>query len=65
MGDNIAAAHPEKEMLRLCSVRCPHMNEITLEETLEALRKEQYAIEIDEEIRKRALKSVQRMLAIG
>ena len=65
MGDNIAAAHPEKEMLRLCSVRCPHMNEITLEETLEALRKEQYEIEIDEEIRQRALKSVQRMLEIG
>ena len=29
MGDNIAAANPEKEMLRLCSVRCPHMNQIT------------------------------------
>lgn len=65
MGDNIAAAQPEKEMLRLCSVRCPHMNEITLEDTLEALRKEQYEIEIDEEIRLRALKSVERMLAIG
>jgi quinolinate synthase len=65
MGDNIAAAQPEKEMLRLCSVRCPHMNEITLEDTLEALRKEQYEIEIDEEIRQRALKSVERMLAIG
>ena len=65
MGDNIAAANPEKEMLRLCSVRCPHMNEITLEDTLESLKKEQYAIEIDEEIRQRALKSVQRMLAIG
>ena len=65
MGDNIAAAHPEKEMLRLCSVRCPHMNEITLEETLESLRKEQHVIEIDEEIRRRALKSVQRMLEIG
>lgn len=65
MGDNIAAAQPEKEMLRLCSVRCPHMNEITLEDTLEALRKEQYEIEIDEEIRQRALKSVERMLAVG
>ena len=38
-------------MLRLCSVRCPHMNEITLEDTLESLVKEQYEIEIDEEIR--------------
>jgi len=65
MGDNIAAAHPEKEMLRLCSVRCPHMNQITLEDTLEALKKNQYVIEIDEEIRRRALRSVERMLAIG
>ncbi len=65
MGDNIAAANPEKDMLRLCSVRCPHMNQITLEDTLEALQKDQYVIEIDEEIRQRAFRSVERMLAIG
>jgi quinolinate synthase len=65
MGDNIAAANPEKEMLRLCSVRCPHMNQITLEDTLEALRKEQFEIVIDEGIRRRALRSVERMLEIG
>jgi len=65
MGDNIAAANPEKEMLRLCGVRCPHMNEITLEDTLVALQKDQYLIEIDEEIRRRALRSVERMLTIG
>jgi len=65
MGDNIAAANPEKPMLRLCSVRCPHMNEITLEDTLEALRKDQFVVEMDEEIRRRALRSVERMLAVG
>lgn len=65
MGDNIAAANPDKEMLRLCSVRCPHMNEITLEDTLASLEKDQYVIEIDEEIRRRAFQSVERMLAIG
>jgi quinolinate synthase len=65
MGDNVAAANPEKEMLRLCSVRCPHMNQITLEDTLASLEKNQYVIEIDETIRKRALRSVERMLAIG
>src|SRR6476619_3428301 len=65
MGDNIASANPEKEMLRLCSVRCPHMNQITLEDTLESLRKEQFEIFIPEDIRKRALHSVERMLAIG
>jgi quinolinate synthase len=65
MGDNIAAANPDKEMLRLCSVRCPHMNQITLEDTLESLRKEQYEIVIDEDVRRRALRSVERMLQIG
>jgi len=65
MGDNIAAANPEKEMLRLCSVRCPHMNQITLEDTLKSLQNNQYEIEVPEEIRVRAVKSIQRMLAIG
>ena len=64
MGDNIAAAHPEKEMLRLCSVRCPHMNQITLEDTLLALQKNRYVIEVPEDIRLRAQKSVQRMIEI-
>src|SRR5258705_7282000 len=54
MGENIAAANPEKEMLRLCSVRCPHMNQITLEDTLQPLLKNQYVIEIPEDIRSRA-----------
>jgi quinolinate synthase len=65
MGDNIAAANPDKEMLRLCSVRCPHMNEITLEDTLAALRHDRYTIELPEEIRARAALSIERMLAIG
>ena len=65
MGDNVAAANPDKDMLRLCSIRCPHMNQITLEDTLEALRKEQFEIVIDEEIRRRAYVAVERMLHIG
>ncbi len=65
MGDNIAAANPEKEMLRLCSVRCPHMNEITLEDTLRALQYNQYVIDVPEEIRLRAARAVERMIAIG
>jgi quinolinate synthase len=65
MGDNIAAANPDKEMLRLCSVRCPHMNEITLEDTLDSLKNNRYRIELPEDIRVRALRSIERMLAIG
>jgi len=65
MGDNIAAANPRKEMLRLCSVRCPHMNEITLEQTLAALEQIRYVVEVPEDIRRRALAAVQRMIEIG
>ena len=65
MGDNIAAANPDKEMLRLCMVRCPHMNTITMEDTLKSLQLNRYVIDIPEEIRVRAARSVERMIAIG
>lgn len=65
MSDNIAAANPAKEMLRLCSYRCRHMNSITLEKTLDALRNRQYVVEVPEETRVRAARAVERMLAIG
>jgi quinolinate synthase len=65
MGDNIAAANPQKEMLRLCSVRCPHMNQITLEDTLLSLEQTRYVVDVPEEIRRRASRAVERMLTIG
>jgi quinolinate synthase len=65
MGDNIVAANPGKEMLRLCSHRCPHMHEITLEQTRDSLKFMRWEVDVPEEIRVRALRSVERMLAIG
>jgi len=65
MGDNIVAANPGKDMLRLCSVRCPHMNEITLEDTLASLQLTRYVIDVPEPIRLRAARAVERMIAIG
>jgi quinolinate synthase len=65
MGDNIIAANPDKEMLRLCTVRCPHMNMITMEDTRDSLLYNQYEIVVPEEIRVRAVQAVERMLAIG
>jgi quinolinate synthase len=65
MGDNIAAANPQKEMLRLCMVRCPHMNMITMEDTRDALKYNRYVIEVPEEIRVKAAIAVQRMIEIG
>jgi len=65
MGDNIAAENPDKEMLRMCSIRCPHMNEITLEDTLTCLREDIYQIEVPEDIRVRAKRSLDRMLELS
>ncbi len=65
MSDNIAAENPDKEMLGLCSVRCPHMNEITLEDTLTCLREDRYQIELEEEVRVKAKKSLDRMLEMS
>jgi quinolinate synthase len=65
MGDNIMALNPEKEMVRMCSIRCPHMNEITLEDTLNALKNNVQEIDVPEDIRIRARRSVDRMLEIS
>jgi len=65
MADNIVAENPEKDMVRLCSIRCPHMNEITLEDTLTALENDEKEIFVDEEIRLKAVKSLDRMLELS
>jgi quinolinate synthase len=65
MGDNVAAANPTKEMVRLCSVRCPHMNQITLEDTLRSLQRNQYEVSLPEDVRRRAARAVERMIAVG
>jgi len=65
MGDNIMAENPDKDMLRICSIRCPHMNQITMEDTRDALRYTQHVIEVPEDIRRRAYRSVKRMLDIA
>ena len=65
MGDNVAAANPDKEMLRLCTVRCPHMNQISLEMSRDTLKFMQYVTEVPEEIRMRGFRAVERMLRIG
>ncbi|MBW3551901.1 MAG: quinolinate synthase NadA [Gemmatimonadetes bacterium] len=65
MADNIVAENPEKEMVRLCSVRCPHMNEITLENVRDALLHDRWPVDVPEPSRTRARASIERMLEIG
>ncbi|MFP6581042.1 MAG: quinolinate synthase NadA [Candidatus Hydrogenedentota bacterium] len=64
MGDNIAAENPDKDMLRLCSFRCPYMNLITMEDTLAALEEVRYEVTLDPDIIERARTPIERMLSI-
>ena len=64
MGDNIAAEFPHREMVRACSLRCKHMNLITLEQTLASLQNLQYEIELPEDTIQNARLPIERMLAI-
>ncbi len=64
MGDNVAGQFPHREMVRACSLRCKHMNLITLEDTLEGLQKLQYKVELDSHIIERARQPIDRMIAI-
>jgi quinolinate synthase len=41
------------------------MNEITMEDTRDALKYNRYQIEVPEEVRVRAARAVERMIAIG
>lgn len=65
MADNIIAENHEKNLIRMCSVRCPHMAQITLEMTRDALKYNQYQVTVPEEMRVKALNSLTRMLEIG
>ncbi len=65
MADNIVAENPEKEMVRLCSVRCPHMNEISLENVRDALTLDRFEVDVPEPVRSRARTSIERMLEIS
>ncbi len=62
MGDNVAVENPDKEMVRLCSIRCPHMNTITLEDTLAALREMRHVVELPTAVRERAARALHRMI---
>lgn len=64
MADNLAAEYPNREMVRLCSLRCKHMGFITLEQTADALEKTQYKVELPPDIIERARRPIERMLEI-
>lgn len=65
MADNILASNPDKDLLRLCSHRCPHMAQITLEDTKAALENLQYEVHVAPDIMLRARLAIDRMLELS
>lgn len=64
MSDNIAAAHPEMELVRPCQM-CPHMKRITLPKILKALQTEEPEVTIDPKVAARSLIPIQKMLDLS
>lgn len=64
MSDNIAAAHPEMELVRPCQM-CPHMKRITLPKILKALQTEEPEVTIDPEVAAQSLIPIQKMLDLS
>ncbi len=64
MSDNVAAANPGVDFIRPCNL-CPHMKRMELPKILRSLQTETHKVEIDPEIAARAVKSVERMLAVS
>jgi quinolinate synthase len=62
MSDNLSAEFPEAEFLGLCSVRCQHMNQITLEDTLHSLSNETFEVVVPDKTLTQAKASLERML---
>ena len=64
MSDNVAAEIPEVDFIRPCNL-CPHMKRITLAKIRDALENDRYGVIVDPQIAERALRPIERMLAIG
>jgi len=65
MAANLSSEFPQVEFVRACSVFCPHMRRITLEKVLNSLENDVYEINIPENTRQKALKAIERMIAIN
>ena len=64
MSDNVAIENPNVEFIRPCNL-CPHMKRISLKKIYDAIRFNQYQIQVDKEIIDKARLSIDRMLEIG
>jgi quinolinate synthase len=63
MSDNVAASAPETDFIKPCNL-CPHMKTITLDAIYDALLGMKHAVEVNEAVRVRAKRAIERMLAL-
>jgi quinolinate synthase len=63
MSDNVAEAAPDVDFIRPCNL-CPHMKRITLEGIYNALKDMKHEVTIPEDVRRRAKKAIDAMLAL-
>ncbi len=63
MSDNVAADNPDVDFIRPCNL-CPHMKRITLDNIYTCLVERQHEVRIDEEVRLKAKKAIDAMLAL-
>ncbi len=64
MSANLASDFLNVEFVRSCQNFCQHMQKITLEKILYSLEHEVYEVNVDEQVAKKALTSIERMLKI-
>ena len=64
MSDNIQIDNPNVEFIRPCNL-CPHMKRVSLKKILDAIRYNQYQVEVNKDIINKARISIDRMLEIG
>jgi len=65
MTSNLQNEFPQIDFVRACQVFCQHMRKITLDKILFSLENEVYEINVEENIRRKAKTSIDRMLSIG
>ncbi|MDZ4760839.1 MAG: quinolinate synthase NadA [Alphaproteobacteria bacterium] len=63
MSDNVAAENPGVEFVKPCNL-CPHMKRISLENIYDALKNMRHVVEVDEDVRIRAKRAIDAMLAL-
>jgi quinolinate synthase len=64
MAGNVAAEFPDVQFIQPCNL-CPHMKRITLDRILACLQSGHPAVDVAQDVARRAKQALDRMLAVG